>query len=437
MNYINPFYLYGLEFFDLFINTLLINNIAGKRKINLLSIFEIGVIVLVLGYYGYTIYIVYALLFLYKNFKHNKRVLNFEALIMFVCSLFVFLISNINSFILNTWFLPHYSNDVLIRFQIVISVIISIMLVSISFFHNPLFSKISNNLFLKYKGPILRKFVITYEVSFFFIIGIASIAEYLKIEFKIQWLLILCFLFLSLSVIILTGIMFTYNSKMIQLEEIRNSYINKQLYWKSFESNYKKLRKLHHDYTNLLITLIRLIENNDFKHAKSYANSLLDYDSKVYSPPSFDIIQISQKIYNQELRALFLEKVNIIKSQRIKLHLEISDKIAIPSKLLIDLLIIISNLLDNATSAALQSDQKSISISLKKTLSNCYKFTIKNSIKSKINIEELFTENFSTKKNHMGIGLNNVISIIDSSPNFFLETKSFNEWIEFELILKR
>ena len=157
MNYINPFYLYGLEFFDLFINTLLINNIAGKRKINLLSIFEIGVIVLVLGYYGYTIYIVYALLFLYKNFKHNKRVLNFEALIMFVCSLFVFLISNINSFILNTWFLPHYSNDVLIRFQIVISVIISIMLVSISFFHNPLFSKISNNLFLKYKGPILRK----------------------------------------------------------------------------------------------------------------------------------------------------------------------------------------------------------------------------------------------------------------------------------------
>lgn len=212
------------------------------------------------------------------------------------------------------------------------------------------------------------------------------------------------FLFLNLVSIILLNLFITnifesisknneMKSELLLYEQQAN--INYE-YYNSLETKYKNSRKIIHDIKNHLQTIENLYEEKEKEKANYYTEDLYKM---------FNKLEQKYYTYNKVLNIIINDKAELAKKYGIKIDCKIGD-VDLGFIKDIDLTTIFANLLDNAIDEVKNFDEdKTIYIKVDK-FNDFLVINTNNALKSKPigNNNELKT----TKKNHSGLGLQNV-----------------------------
>ena len=236
-------------------------------------------------------------------------------------------------------------------------------------------------------------------------------------------------------------IFFAMNAKKVQVE--REIALNQkkfeqehlQTYTDEIVALYNEIRGFRHDYAGMLVSMQMAIDSKDlqeidriYKEVLVKANQKLRSDKYTY----FDL----NNIEDSALRSLIAQSIVYARNKDVEFTLEVKDIITRLSIDLLDLVRIMSVLLNNAVEGAAESYLKKMEVAvIKMDLETV--IVIQNSCKiTMIPSEDLFELGFSTKGRNRGIGLKNVKEILDQYENIILETEmedsTFRQIIRFK-----
>lgn len=159
--------------------------------------------------------------------------------------------------------------------------------------------------------------------------------------------------------------------------------------------------EFRHDYKNLLIVLLRLLDNNQLPEAKDYLNSLINYSNEVLASDYQEQLNKLELFQVQNFLYTFLASTL---DSDIDVSFTISEPISSIKMNLIDYIRCISILLNNSKEYLQEIENPKLFITFKLE-ENTVIFSIKNNICEPIPLEKIFTKKYSTKKNHTGNGL--------------------------------
>lgn len=248
-----------------------------------------------------------------------------------------------------------------------------------------------------------------------------------------------------LSSIIFVGLLLTFFSmnshkvqieKEIELEQKKFEQKHLQTYTDEIVTLYNEIRGFRHDYTGMLISLRMAIESKDLQEIdRVYSEVLVKANQKLRSDKYtyFDL----NNIEDSALRSLIAQSIVNAKTNDVEYTLEVKDIITPLSMELLDLVRVMSVLLNNAVEGAVESYQKQLEVAIIK-LDLETLVVIQNSCKKrKVKSEDLFELGFSTKGRHRGLGLNNVKEILGKYDNVILETEIDNDVFKQVIRFKR
>lgn len=247
-----------------------------------------------------------------------------------------------------------------------------------------------------------------------------------------------------LSSIVFVGLLLTFFSmnshkvqieKEIELEQKKFEQKHLQTYTDEIVALYNEIRGFRHDYTGMLVSLRMAIESKDLQEIdRVYSEVLVKANQKLRSDKYtyFDL----NNIEDSALRSLIAQSIVYARNNDVEFTLEVKDIITRLSIDLLDLVRIMSVLLNNAVEGAAESYLKQMEVAVIKmdletviVIQNSCKITMTPS-------EDLFELGFSTKGRNRGIGLNNVKEILNKYENIILETEmedsTFRQIIRFK-----
>lgn len=209
-----------------------------------------------------------------------------------------------------------------------------------------------------------------------------------------------------------------------------------QTYTDEIVSLYNEIRGFRHDYTGMLVSLRMAIESKDLQEIdRVYSEVLVKANQKLRSDKYtyFDL----NNIEDSALRSLIAQSIVNAKTNDVEYTLEVKDIITPLSMELLDLVRVMSVLLNNAVEGAVDSYQKQLEVAIIK-LDLETLVVIQNSCKNRrVKSEDLFELGFSTKGRHRGLGLNNVKEILGKYDNVILETEIDNDVFKQVIRFKR
>ena len=247
-----------------------------------------------------------------------------------------------------------------------------------------------------------------------------------------------------LSSVVFVGLLLTFfamNSYKVQVEKDialkQKKFEQKHLqtYTDEIVGLYNEIRGFRHDYAGMLVSMQMAIDSGDlqeidriYKEVLVKANQKLRSDKYTY----FDLNNIA----DSALRSLIAQSIVYARNNDVEFTLEVKDIITRLSMDLLDLVRIMSILLNNAVEGAADSYLKQMEVAIIKmdfetviVIQNSCKITMTPS-------EDLFALGFSTKGRNRGLGLNNVKEILDKYDNIILETEmedsTFRQIIRFK-----
>ena len=248
-----------------------------------------------------------------------------------------------------------------------------------------------------------------------------------------------------LSSIVFVGLLLTFFSmnshkvqieKKIELEQKKFEQKHLQTYTDEIVALYNEIRGFRHDYTGMLVSLRMAIESKDLQEIdRVYSEVLVKANQKLRSDKYtyFDL----NNIEDSALRSLIAQSIVNAKTNDVEYTLEVKDIITPLSMELLDLVRVMSVLLNNAVEGAVESYQKQLEVAIIK-LDLETLVVIQNSCKKrKVKSEDLFELGFSTKGRHRGLGLNNVKEILGKYDNVILETEIDNDVFKQVIRFKR
>ena len=247
------------------------------------------------------------------------------------------------------------------------------------------------------------------------------------------------------SSIVFVGLLLTFFSmnsykvqmeKEIELEQKKFEQKHLQTYTDEIVALYNEIRGFRHDYTGMLVSLRMAIESKDLQEIdRVYSEVLVKANQKLRSDKYtyFDL----NNIEDSALRSLIAQSIVNAKTNDVEYTLEVKDIITPLSMELLDLVRVMSVLLNNAVEGAVDSYQKQLEVAIIK-LDLETLVVIQNSCKKrKVKSEDLFELGFSTKGRHRGLGLNNVKEILGKYDNVILETEIDNDVFKQVIRFKR
>lgn len=248
-----------------------------------------------------------------------------------------------------------------------------------------------------------------------------------------------------LSSIVFVGLLLTFFSmnshkvqieKEIELEQKKFEQKHLQTYTDEIVALYNEIRGFRHDYTGMLVSLRMAIESKNLQEIdRVYSEVLVKANQKLRSDKYtyFDL----NNIEDSALRSLIAQSIVNAKTNDVEYTLEVKDIITPLSMELLDLVRVMSVLLNNAVEGAVESYQKQLEVAIIK-LDLETLVVIQNSCKKrKVKSEDLFELGFSTKGRYRGLGLNNVKEILGKYDNVILETEIDNDVFKQVIRFKR
>ncbi|HEM6281236.1 TPA: GHKL domain-containing protein [Streptococcus suis] len=198
---------------------------------------------------------------------------------------------------------------------------------------------------------------------------------------------------------------------------------NLEDYSNQIEELYREVRGFRHDYSNLLTTLRLGIEENDMVQIKDVYQSVLKDSHKQLRTSKYDIGRLVN-IDNSALKSLLASKFLQANDNNVSVSLEVPEVIKPQGMELVDFITIVSILCDNAIDAAIDAATPKVTIAFL-TVNDKQMFIIENNTKEeRVDLSELYAFGHSSKGEGRGIGLYNVMKILELYPHVSLNTTS-------------
>ena len=427
---LNIFQGISIEYLSLMISYLLYI-IINKKKISFRISFCLLLITIIFPGLNNFLYGVYIVIIIIKNYSQTKKIVTIDNILLFLSTILTILIVNLISFIINHIVSNKFTD---LTFVSTIACLIS-LLSCLLFVYIHTSINIKNKLLLYIKS---KKFIYiifySYLTLLILILSISILAEILQIEATLQGIFIIIFLAMTIIFCITTSFLTYYYIKNEKIEVMKREIVNRQNYLNDLTTNYSNLRKIKHDIKNLLIPLNRLLLDQKYDQATGYIKALLSYIDEIKTEKSSEYIKVLSRLKNLELQGLFIEKLAYAQKHGIKLDIQITNDVKLKAKDIINTIIILSNLLDNAIDATINHKDSYIFIEIIQH-SKSIEFKITNSLLQPINLYQIKKEGYTTKKSHLGIGMTNVFNIINTSQNYFIEIDNSRQFITFNFII--
>ena len=195
-----------------------------------------------------------------------------------------------------------------------------------------------------------------------------------------------------------------------------------QTYTDEIVALYNEIRGFRHDYAGMLVSMQMAIDSKDLQEIDRIYNEVLVKANQKLRSDKYTYFDLNN-IEDTALRSLIAQSIVYARNKDVEFTLEVKDIITRLSIDLLDLVRIMSVLLNNAVEGAAESYSKQMEVAVIKmdletviVIQNSCKYTMTPS-------EDLFELGFSTKGRNRGIGLNNVKEILDKYENIILETE--------------
>ncbi len=236
-------------------------------------------------------------------------------------------------------------------------------------------------------------------------------------------------------------IFFAMNSYKVQVEKeialkqkkFEQKYL--QTYTDEIVGLYNEIRGFRHDYAGMLVSMQMAIDSGNLQEIDRVYNEVLVKANQKLRSEKYTYFDLNN-IEDSALRSLIAQSIVYARNNDVEFTLEVKDVITRLSMDLLDLVRIMSILLNNAVEGAADSYLKQMEVAVIKmdfetviVIQNSCKITMTPS-------ENLFALGFSTKGRNRGLGLNNVNEILDKYDNIILETEmednTFRQIIRFK-----
>ncbi|MFI3605876.1 hypothetical protein [Vagococcus fluvialis] len=201
------------------------------------------------------------------------------------------------------------------------------------------------------------------------------------------------------------------------------------LYTNKLEYNQQQLRKFKHDYLNILLSLQNSIQNENMDQIKIIFHEINIYSKDIlnkYDTNTSDLANIK----NLSIKSIFVSK--FLSWEESILNNITFECLNLINEFYIDNIIlvrILGNLLDNAYEEIKNQkiENRFIQIAVIDT-DDSIEIVINNSTEKEIpHLSVLTKPKYSTKNNHLGLGLNNIQNLITSQQNIHQVIKIDNE----------
>ena len=236
-------------------------------------------------------------------------------------------------------------------------------------------------------------------------------------------------------------IFFAMNSQKVQiqkeiaLKQKKFEQKHLQTYTDEIVELYNEIRGFRHDYAGMLVSMQMAIDSGDLQEINRIYNEVLVKANQKLRSEKYTYFDLNN-IEDSALRSLIAQSIVYARKNDVEFTLEVKDIITRLSIDLLDLVRIMSILLNNAVEGAADSYLKQMEVAVIKmdfetviVIQNSCKITMTPS-------EDLFALGFSTKGRNRGLGLNNVKEILDKYDNIILETEmednTFRQIIRFK-----
>lgn len=220
---------------------------------------------------------------------------------------------------------------------------------------------------------------------------------------------IMGYLTVSFGMVIMNAIMFILlqyvsarEKKMYQLQLLQERNKEKmQAYYETSASNEFQKRILH-DYSNQLNCIQGLLREKQYDQAQKYTEKLSD---SIYE--GMDVVNVKNPVINVILN----QKYHLAKEKGIAMLFQLNDlsNIWLEEQ---DLVVLLSNLLDNAIEACDKSKEKIIRLKIVLEKREMV-ISVKNTVDAPVKIEDNFIHTSKKDKRNHGIGLKNIQIVLD------------------------
>lgn len=221
-----------------------------------------------------------------------------------------------------------------------------------------------------------------------------------------------------------------------QNEQLKSNYGQLKEYAKSLEKDEDRLRRFKHDYRNILNSLKISAKKED---AKLLVKKLDEYTKEQFSDETLNRFRDVNHIYDDLLKSIIVAKLSKVYNTGIPYRFSCEKIItSLPfksDKEHIDVVRIIGILFDNAIEASEQNSNSRIEAMVYQDKGN-FEFVIRNLVDKKIKKSQIFKRGYTTKNNHSGLGLNNVLKIVESYPDsMIVDVNTEKDWFTFSLVV--
>lgn len=239
-------------------------------------------------------------------------------------------------------------------------------------------------------------------------------------------------------------ILYTFNVKFKEwkvkklLKYKEYTLLNLNNYVKNVDESYQSIRAFRHDFSNILISMRDTIETQGIEEIRNTYQEMLARNNILLEKNQNEVAKLSN-IKVLELKSVISDKILKAKRRRINVTLEISEVIYQSGVNKSDIVRIIGILLDNAVEATaeIERDYPIVRIAIFNKGSKMY-YVIENEMVTKsLPIKKILQNDYSTKGNHRGCGLYNMIRILNRyrNVNYSIQAQDYKFKVELEIEL--
>lgn len=331
----------------------------------------------------------------------------------------------LNTYILISYFLVNYELGILISLndELIGGLLINVLCFVIFFLVYKIVDRcnINKDLVSDLNKNDIIKLIVGYSI-----ILLMCLVSLCSITLNEDFLMLICNLILSFVIVYV-----------MSLNIIKSSKLNKSLRLidtletsnESLTVQNDKIRTFKHDFNNIIQAMNGYVMNEDLVSLKKYVKKIVKDVNDVKE------IKVDNNTFLNNTAIVSL--LNRKNSRAIKENVQISFEIMYELKLLekyeYELVRILGIFLDNAIEAEKDEEDKKVEVLFVKDKESKY-IIIENNCSKDVDLNKIYTKDFSTKEGNSGLGLWEVKTIVEKNPNFFLETKIENN--TFKHILK-
>jgi two-component system sensor histidine kinase AgrC len=170
--------------------------------------------------------------------------------------------------------------------------------------------------------------------------------------------------------------------------------------------------------------------------AEKYLAELVNDNNRLQEATKSMTLELSN-LRIKELKYLIIDKLQQAQDKGIHTKVEINKLIdAFPTNI-VSIIRCIGIFLDNAIEACQYQKDAEIHVLITKYSGSNYSLIVQNTITNIVNISEILKPTITNKRNHEGLGLDNVNEIVNNDPYLSLEIEQNLKEISFELIIQK